>query len=202
MTQFDFIVLVLLLVSAAVGFARGAVREIFALLALISAAALAVFGLPVAGPIVRNMVQPSWLGTAVALLVVFGVTYVVLRMIGAVLARRAQSDHMLGLLDRSLGLLIGLARGLAVLGALNLMFNAATPPDLKPRWITSAASWPLSQNMGRLLTSMAPQGLDIAERLKPTFDRAVQDGSRDRTATDRYDARRDEDADGLVEKSR
>ena len=65
-----------------------------------------------------------------------------------------------------------------------------------------AASWPLSQNMGRLLSSMAPQGLDIAERLKPAFDRAVQDGSRDRTATDRYDARRDEDADGLVEKSR
>ena len=36
MTQFDFIVLGLLLFSAAVGFARGAVREVFALVALVA----------------------------------------------------------------------------------------------------------------------------------------------------------------------
>ena len=189
MTQFDFIVLGLLLISAAVGFARGAVREVFALLALVAAAGLSIFGLPVFGPLVRDVVKPEWLGTAASLVLVFVVAFVALRLIGAAIARRVQNTQMLGFLDRSLGLLIGLGRGLIVLGALFLMFNAATPQDLRPKWITEAQTWPLATSMGGLIRKLAPQGLDIAGRMKPAFDRAVGDGSGDRTATDRYEAR-------------
>lgn len=189
MTQFDFIVLGLLLISAAVGFARGAVREVFALLALVAAAALAIFGLPVFGPIVREVVRPDWLGTAASLVLVFVVAFIALRLIGAAIARQVQNTQMLGFLDRSLGLLIGLGRGLIVLGALFLMFNAATPQDLRPKWITGAQTWPLATSMGGLILQLVPQGLDIAGRLKPAFDRAVGEGSGDRTATGRYEAR-------------
>ena len=189
MTQFDVLVFGLLAISAAVGFMRGAVREVFALLALVVAAALAIFGLPAFGPIFRNLVQPGWLGTACALVVVFGVAFIALRLIGAGIARQVQSTQMLGFLDRSLGLLIGLGRGLIVLGALFLMFNAATPEDLRPKWITGARTWPIASNMGRLLETLAPQGLDVAGRVKPAFDRAVSSGSGDRTATEGYEAR-------------
>lgn len=189
MTQFDFLVLGLLLISAAVGFARGAVREVFALLALVAAAALAVFGLPAFGPIVRDVVKPDWLGTVAALVLVFVVAFVALRLIGAAIVRHVQNTQMLGILDRSLGLLIGLGRGLIVLGALFLMFNAATPQDLRPKWITEARTWPLATSMGGLILKLVPQGLDIAGRLKPAFDRAVGDGSRDRSTTDGYEAR-------------
>jgi membrane protein required for colicin V production len=188
-TQFDFLVLGLLAISAAVGFVRGAVREVFALAALVVAAALAIFGLPAFGPIFRGAVKPEWLGTIAALVVVFAVAFIALRLIGAGIARHVQSTQMLGFLDRSLGLLIGLGRGLIVLGALYLMFNAATPEDLRPKWITGARTWPVAGNMGRLLESLAPQGLDVAGRLKPAFDRAVGDGSGDRSATEGYEAR-------------
>lgn len=186
MTQFDFLVLALLGISAAIGFARGAVREIFALMALVVAAGLAVFGLPAFGPMVKKVVQPDWLGTIATLVVVFAVAFVALRLIGAGLARSVQKTQMLGFLDRSLGLLIGLGRGLIVLGALFLMFNAATPEDLRPQWITGARTWPLATNMGRVLDELAPKGLDVAGRLKPAFDRAV---SGDNSTTDGYDAR-------------
>jgi membrane protein required for colicin V production len=189
MTQFDFLVLGLLLISAAVGCARGAVREVFALLALVAAAGLAVFGLPVFGPMVRDVVKPDWLGTVAALVVVFVAAFVALRLIGAAIARHVQNTQMLGILDRSLGLLIGLGRGLIVLGALFLMFNAATPQDLRPKWITEARTWPLATSMGGLILKLVPQGLDIAGRLKPAFDRAVGDGSGDRSTTDGYEAR-------------
>jgi membrane protein required for colicin V production len=188
-TQFDILVLGLLVISAAVGFVRGAVREVFALAALVVAAALAIFGLPAFGPIFRGAVKPEWLGTIAALVVVFAVAFIALRLIGAGIARHVQSTQMLGFLDRSLGLLIGLGRGLIVLGALYLMFNAATPEDLRPKWITGARTWPVAGNMGRLLESLAPQGLDVAGRLKPALDRAVGEGSGDRTATDGYEAR-------------
>ena len=189
MTQFDFLVLGLLLFSAAVGFARGAVREVFALVALVAAAGLAVFGLPVFGPMVREVVRPGWLGTIASLVLVFAAAFIALRLIGAAIARHVQNTQMLGFLDRSLGLLIGLGRGLIVLGALFLMFAAATPEDLRPRWITGAQTWPLATSMGRLLERLAPQGLDIAGRLKPAFDRAVGEGSGDRSTTDGYEAR-------------
>lgn len=194
MTQFDFLVLGLLAISAAVGFVRGAVREVFALAALVVAAALAIFGLPAFGPIFRGAVKPEWLGTIAALVVVFAVAFIALRLIGAGIARHVQSTQMLGFLDRSLGLLIGLGRGLIVLGALYLMFNAATPEDLRPKWITGARTWPVAGNMGRLLESLAPQGLDVAGRLKPAFDRAVGEGSGDRSTTDGYEAREPTDS--------
>jgi membrane protein required for colicin V production len=188
-TQFDVLVLGLLAISAFVGFARGAVREVFALVALVVAAGLAIFGLPVFAPMVRTVVQPGWLGTIATLVLVFGVAFIALRLIGAGIARQVQSTQMLGFLDRSLGLLIGLGRGLIVLGALYLMFNSATPEDLRPKWITGAKTWPVASNMGRLLESLAPQGLNIAGRLKPAFDRAVGEGSGDRSATEAYEAR-------------
>jgi membrane protein required for colicin V production len=189
MTQFDILVLVLLGVSAAIGFSRGAVKEIVALLALVFAAGLAVFGLPVFGPLIRKVIQPDWLGTLSSLILVFIVAFVALRLIGAGVSRAVQKTQGLGFLDRSFGLLIGLGRGLIVLGALFLMFNAATPEDLRPNWITGAKTWPLASNMGRVLDELAPKGLDVAGRLKPAFDRAVRDGSGDRSTTDGYDPR-------------
>lgn len=201
-TQFDLLVAALLLISAAIGFTRGAAREIAALVALVGAAAFAVFGLPVFSPLVRQVVHPDWLGAVATLVLVFLVTYILLRLVGGALARQIQQSNFIGTLDRSIGLAIGLARGLIVLGALNLMFNAATPKDLQPHWITGATTWPLAQNIGRLLIALAPNGLDIAGRLKPAFDRAVGDALGDRTTTDGYDARQRGEIDDLVEKSR
>lgn len=188
-SQFDILVLLLLAVSAAIGFFRGAVREVFALMALVVAAGLAVLGLPVFAPSLREVVKPDWLGTVAALAVVFVFAFIALRLIGAGIAQRVQKTQMLGFLDRSLGLLIGLGRGLIVLGALFLMFTAATPEDLRPTWITGARTWPLAANMGRLLDELAPKGLDVAGRLTPAFDDAIEQGSGDRTATGRYEAR-------------
>lgn len=210
MTQFDLAVLVLLGVSAAVGFARGAAREIAALVALVAAAAAAIFTLTPAARLMRHIVHTEWLAAACALVVVFLATYMALRLAGAAVTRRIQETRFIGALDRSAGLAIGLARGLIVLGALNLMFNAATPQDLRPHWIVGARSWPLAQNMGKLLKALAPKGLDIAGRLKPAFTRAVHDAARDvarqalddRLKSEGYDARQRGEIEDLVEKTR
>lgn len=210
MTQFDLLVFALLAISAAVGFARGAAREIAALVALVIAAAAAIFTLAPASHAARRMVHPDWLAAAAALIVVFLVTYIVMRLIGLAIARQIQEARFVGALDRSVGLAIGLARGLIVLGALNLMFNAATPKDLQPHWIVGATTWPLAEDMGKALKALAPKGLDIAGRLKPAFDRAVHSAVRDaahdalddRLKSEGYDARQRGEIEDLVEKSR
>jgi membrane protein required for colicin V production len=202
MSKVDLIVLALLLISAAVGYMRGAIREVAAMVALVAAAFLAIYGLPTTAPVAHHFIHTRWLAALAALAVVFLVTYGLLRLIGAGIAQRVQQTHVLGTLDRIVGLGIGVVRGLVVLGGLYLMFNAATPVDLRPRWITGSATWPVAERMGRLLEELAPKGLDFAGRLKPAFDRAVSGGSRDRNAAPGYDARQRGEIDDLVEKSR
>jgi membrane protein required for colicin V production len=206
LTQFDVIVFVLLAISAGVGFARGAIREIVALVALFVGAAAAIFTLSDSAPVARRFIHPDWLGTAAALLGVFLVAYLIVRLVGGLIARQIQDSEFMGALDRSLGLAIGLGRGLLVLGALNLMFKAATPEDLRPHWIVGSTTWALSQNMGRALTALAPKGLDVAGRLKPAFDRALHsakhDALDDRLKSEGYDARQRGEIEDLVEKSR
>ena len=206
MTQFDVLILVMLAISAAIGFFRGAVLEIASLVALVAAAALAIYSVPTSAPIARRMIHPDWLGTAAALVIVFVVVFVAIRLVGAIIVRQLQEAEFMGVLDRSLGLALGLGRGLLILGALNLMFNAATPKDLQPHWIVGSTTWPLAQNMGRLLTAMAPRGMDIAGRLKPAFDKAWHDAKHDavddRLKSEGYDARQRSEIEDLVEKSR
>jgi membrane protein required for colicin V production len=206
LTQFDIIVLVLLLISAAIGFARGAVLEVISLVALVAAAVAAVYGLPLAAPIAHKAIHIDWLATVLALIVVFVVVFAAIRLAGAVIARQLHETYFIGTLDRSLGLAVGLVRGLLVLGILNLMFNAATPKDLQPHWIVGSTTWPLAQDMGKLVTKLTPQGMDLAGRLKPAFDHALHDAKHDaiddRLKSEGYDARQRREIEDLVEKSR
>jgi membrane protein required for colicin V production len=60
--------------------------------------------------------------------------------------------------------------------------------------------------MGRMLSALAPKGLDIAGRLKPAFDRALHssahDALDDRLKSEGYDALQRREIEDLVEKSR
>jgi membrane protein required for colicin V production len=201
-TKFDYIVLALLVISALIGFVRGAVRELVALLALIAGAAAALLGLPYALPLAVRLAHPHWLATGLAGGLLFVGAYIGMRLVGAVLVKRIKGTNVLGALDRTIGLLIGVARGFVVLGALYLMFIAATPEDLRPEWITKARTWPLAQDMGALLTGLAPQGKAAAVRLGPSLQRVSSDPSRDRSTTGEYEARRGGEADDLVEMTR
>jgi membrane protein required for colicin V production len=68
----------------------------------------------------------------------------------------------------------------------------------------------LAEDMGKVLTAMAPKGLDIAGKLRPAFDRAVhsavhdaaRDALDDRLKSEGYDARQRGEIEDLVEKSK
>lgn len=198
MTAFDVIAALILLVSGAIGFARGAMRELVTMGALLIAGAVAIFGLRFTGPLFRSLIEPSWAGTTAAVLVVFVILYILLRLVGANLTQRIHETQTLGMLDRSIGVGFGLIRALVVLGAFNLVFHAATPEDRTPLWVTNSALWPLSEVSGKALKSFAPKGGKMAGQLAPAIEKAVRDGARD----EGYDADQRRSVDDLVEKSR
>ena len=206
MPWFDIVVLSILLASAGVGFYQGAAREMVAVLSFLIAAVVAVMALKFTGPLGRALVDPDWAGTAGAVLATFILIYGALRLTGAGLARRIQETEILGLLDRTVGLGFGLIRAFVVLGAFNLAFNAATPVELRPKWMTGAVFYPMTTAAGQILKVFAPKGLDMANRLKPAVSEAVREGSanapRDSGDGRGYDARDRGSIDDLVEKSR
>ncbi len=203
LTQFDFIAGPLLLVSAIIGFTRGATKELMTVLAFLLAAILAVFALRFTAPAGKALIDPDWAGVGLALLFVFGLTYIGLRLLGANLERRVHETQTMGFLDRTVGTGFGLIRGLVLLGGFSLLFNMATPVDTAPRWVTGGLFYPVAAASGRILKAFAPNGLLVAKTVAPKVEKAVRDGVTAPIAAEKgYEARERNAVDDLVEKTR
>ena len=201
MTLFDLFAGLILVVSAGVGFIRGAVREMVTVVAFLLAAVGSLIALRVTGPMAREVIDPDWAGTAAAVLLLFVALYILLRVIGGGLTRRIRSVQGLSSIDRAIGLGFGLIRALVVLGVFNLLFTAATPAERIPRWIEGAALYPLTEASANVLRQFAPQGGLLASRIGPALERAVREGE-EPTKGPGYEAEDRSQVDDLVEKSR
>lgn len=182
MTLFDIVTGLTLAISGAIGFARGATREVTTVIALVLAALSAVFGLRFASPVALHFVATPWMANIAALLTVFISVYVVLRLIGGGLTRGVKNTMLSGP-DRVLGLGIGLVRGLVAIGAFILLIGAATPPERMPAWITGARLYPLADAAGGLLRAFAPRGWKLASGVAPAVAHEVLDAP-DANSTD------------------
>jgi membrane protein required for colicin V production len=172
MTLFDLIVGLALAASGLIGYVRGATREVTTVIALILAAMISVVGLRFTGPIAGHFIATPWMAHLAALLALFVAAYIVLRLIGGALTRGVQRTGLSGL-DRTLGLAIGLVRGLIVIGAFMLLIDAATPPERMPAWIIRARLYPLADASGALLRAFAPQGWKLASDVAPRIGQAI-----------------------------
>lgn len=203
LTQFDFIAGPLLIVSALIGFSRGATKELMTVLAFLFAAILAVFSLRFTAPLGRSLIDPDWAGIGIALLFIFGLAYIALRLLGAGLERRIHETQTMGMLDRAVGTGFGLVRALVLLGGFSLLFNMATPRDTAPRWVTGAMFYPLTEASGRILKAFAPSGFAVAKTVAPTVEKAVRAGvAAPKPGEKGYEADQRDAVDDLVEKTR
>ena len=137
MTWVDLAVLGVLVVSAFLAFLRGLVREVLGIGAWIGAVMAAIATLPMAREVARKWIsEPAWIDP-VSFLAVFLVTLIVLslaaRMIGGMVRGSA-----LGGVDRSLGLVFGLARGAAVVIIAYILGQMVFPIDRWPDAVLNA----------------------------------------------------------------
>ena len=176
MTLFDAIAAIVLLVSALIGFSRGAVREMITVAAFLVAAFAAAFLLRYTGPPARAVVHPTWAATGVALAATFLIVFIVLRIVAGMAVARLHTQPVLGAADRAIGVGFGILRALAFLGLFYLIFNAATPREWTPEWISKAKLYPLARFSAGMIQSVAPKGMKAAGRYGPMFQNVVKDG--------------------------
>ena len=187
MSLFDLAAGLVLIVSAIVGWVRGATREVATVAAIIIAAIVAIAALRFTGGVARHAIHTPWLANIAAILIVFAAVYILLRVMAGALTRRIHQTRGLGGVDRAVGAGFGVARALIILGLANLTLNAITPPDRMPPWISHALLYPVSAFSAQTLKAFAPRGADFAKQVAPVVGNAIS-GSSDQDQNQDYNS--------------
>lgn len=177
LTLFDVLAGLLLIISALTAFMRGATKELTGMLAFVIAALIAIFCLRFSAPVLRGMMSPDWAAVTAALLVVFVIVFLILKIFASQITKGVQGAGALGTVDRVIGAAFGLIRALVILGAFTLLVQMAGAENGPPRWVSEARLYPLTKAAGKVLKAFAPSAFAAAGKVAPAVKDAVRDGA-------------------------
>ena len=166
-TLLDVLLIVVMLISGLLAMIRGFMREVLSIAAWGIAAAAAIFLSPRITPLVQGYVSSDKIAQAVAIGGVFLVTLLIVSIITVRLSDMVL-DSRVGALDRTMGFLFGLGRGLIIVVVAFLFFAWLVPDRSQPDWVRGAKSRVVLQGTGHWLMSMLPDDPEstILKRLK------------------------------------
>ena len=138
-TILDLILLVIMLISALLAMVRGFMREILSIVSWVVAALAAYFALPRLSPWAKQFF--GTLGDTAVSVIVGGSVFLLTLLIVSILTVRISDmvlDSRIGALDRTLGFVFGLARGLIIV-VVAFAFFAWLVPEFAANRIGCAA---------------------------------------------------------------
>jgi membrane protein required for colicin V production len=154
MTWLDYAVLGVLAASLAWGVWRGLVREVVSVTGWVIAFLVAnLLGGPVGDTLPESWGRPE-VRVLIAFVAVFVLTLAVTTLVAVMLAKILKAVG-LGALDRTLGALFGLVRGVLVVLAFGLVAGLSPLPN-KPLWRNSLSGPLLEQAVGTLKPWLPP----------------------------------------------
>ena len=167
----DIIVLIILLISAGIAFMRGFIREVLTIAGVVGGLAAAYFGAPMLKPQMRGwfgveegvvperlfgILPYDVLADALSYGLIFIVVVTVLSFISHSLAEWARRTG-LGAIDRSMGFLFGLVRGILLLGLLYLPVHLFVEQDAKESWFKDTKSHFYLEKVAAGMASYLPE---------------------------------------------
>src|SRR5438105_15490166 len=166
-TLLDLILIGVMLVSAMLAMIRGFMREVLSIAAWVVAAVATVYAYSRLLPYAKSYFNNDVIAAAA----VIGGTFLLTLIVVSVITVRFSDmvlDSRIGALDRTLGFLFGLGRGLLIVVVAFLFFAWLVPPRTQPAWVANAKSKVVLQSTGDWLMSMLPEDPEntILKRLK------------------------------------
>lgn len=154
-TILDLILLAVMLISGLLALVRGFMREILSIAAWGAAALVTLYAFGKLLPTAKTYIQNE---TIASVAVVAGVFIGTLIVVSIVTVRISDMilDSRIGALDRTLGFLFGLARGLLILVVAYQFFIWLVPDKQRPDWVTAAKSRTVLDGTGQWLMSLLP----------------------------------------------
>jgi membrane protein required for colicin V production len=158
LTAFDVGVAVLVLISAILATARGFTREVLSLATWAGSAAIAAYMYFYHKDIARGFIQGDLVPDAVTVIGSFLVSLIVLHLITMWIADLVV-DSKVGPLDRTLGFVFGVARGVLIAIVVTVFGFWLLGPQLPP-WAAESKSLPVLRGWGDSLISLLPPDLE------------------------------------------
>jgi membrane protein required for colicin V production len=158
----DMAIAVVVLLSALVAYARGFVHSFLFVAAWVGAIFATFYGFAYVQPYAHDLIKVRWAADIAAGASIFIVTLAILSLISQAIGR-AVKDSALNVVDRSLGFLFGILRGVVLVCLAYLVVEWAMPvEENRPAWVRSARSVPLISSGIVLMKSMLPA--DVAAK--------------------------------------
>ena len=166
-TLLDIILLAVMLISALLAMVRGFMREVLSITAWVLAAGATLYSygklLPFAKQYFNNDI--------VAAVAVVGGVFLLTLLVVSVLTVRVSDmvlDSRVGALDRTLGFLFGLGRGLIIVVIAYMFFDWLVPDRSKPDWVLHAKSKVVLSSAGDWIKAQLPDDPEnaILKKLK------------------------------------
>jgi membrane protein required for colicin V production len=166
-TLLDIILIVVMLISALLAMVRGFMREVLSITAWVLAAGATLYSygklLPFAKQYFNNDI--------VAAVAVVGGVFLLTLLVVSVLTVRVSDmvlDSRVGALDRTLGFLFGLGRGLIIVVIAYMFFDWLVPDRSKPDWVLHAKSKVVLSSAGDWIKAQLPDDPEnaILKKLK------------------------------------
>ena len=158
-TWLDMILLGVMLISGLLAMIRGFMREILSIAAWAAAAVATVLLYNKLLPIAKANISSDLVASGA---VIGGVFLITLLIVSVVTVRISDMilDSRIGALDRTLGFLFGLARGLIIVVVAFVFFAWLVPPAKQPDGVRNAKSLEVLNKTGEWLQALLPQDMD------------------------------------------
>jgi membrane protein required for colicin V production len=186
MNPLDLAVVAIVALSAVFAFARGFVREALSIVAWIGAAVITLYGFSWVYAQVDQHLHNALLSQVITGFGLFLSSLVVLTILTGFVARMVHASGLTPI-DRTLGFIFGLARGLLLVCLAYLLLDLVVPQaNERPNWIREARSGPYLHEGADMLKGFVPESLknkstEAAGELMRTIDpRASEKAEADR----------------------
>ena len=157
----DAVVIAIVVVSGALAFSRGLVREVLVVAAWIGAAMATLYLFPILKVFLRDLIALTLIADGITGVAIFVVTLFILSLISHRIASRVRRTQV-STLDRSLGFVFGLARGGLIVCIAYLALTWFVPASDQPEWVRGARVAPLVRFASARLLELVPD--DAASR--------------------------------------
>ena len=154
----DLVALIILLISGLLALSRGLVKEVLSIAGWIIATVATIRLLSHVQPMVQKYIDQPLIAGSITTVVIFVAVLTAASFLSSAISRRVQRSEI-GILDRSLGFLFGLLRGVAVIALAYIVLLQFLPAKNQPDWLRQARAMPAIEYSAQMLAGLAPENI-------------------------------------------
>jgi len=155
----DIILVAIMIFSGLLAMLRGLTREMLSIMSWALSALVTLLAFTNFRGLAESQIEPKMLADALLIGVTFIVSLIVFSLLTANVSERVL-DSRVGAIDRTLGFVYGLVRGLILVVIAYLIVGQIVERQNMPKWVTQARSLYLIESAGDTIKSLVPDNPD------------------------------------------